>query len=112
LTNTDTHGLQPTHCRAVDHTKTKVRSPQTNGICERFHSPGDCFRERTIPQEFCQITFRKKVYQSIEELQADLEEWLLHYNTDRTHQGKMCCGKTPFQTMIEGKKIWKDKFVN
>jgi transposase InsO family protein len=88
----------------IDHTKTKVRSPQTNGICERFH--------KTILQEFYQITFRKKVYQSIEELQADLDEWLNHYNTERTHQGKMCCGRTPFQTMIGGKKIWKEKFVS
>ena len=82
----------------IDHTKTKVKSPQTNGICERFH--------KTILQEFYQITFRKKVYQSIEELQADLDEWLHHYNIERTHQGKMCCGRTPFQTMIEGKEIW------
>ena len=88
----------------IDHTKTKVKSPQTNGICERFH--------KTILQEFYQITFRKKVYQSIEELQADLDEWLHHYNIERTHQGKMCCGRTPFQTMIEGKEIWKEKFVN
>ena len=88
----------------IDHTKTKVKSPQTNGICERFH--------KTILQEFYQITFRKKVYQSVEELQADLDVWLHHYNTERTHQGKMCCGRTPFQTMIEGKQIWKEKFVN
>ncbi|WP_417433158.1 IS481 family transposase [Kiloniella sp.] len=88
----------------IDHTKTKVKHPQTNGICERFH--------KTILQEFYQITFRKKVYQSIEELQTDLDQWLHHYNTQRTHQGKMCCGRTPFETMIEGKKIWKEKFVN
>lgn len=98
------HGLHTNHCRAVDHTKTKVKSPQTNGICEHFH--------KTILQEFYQITFRKKVYQSVEELQADLDDWLYYYNTERTHQGKMCCGRTPFQTMIEGKQIWKEKFVN
>lgn len=88
----------------IDHTKTKVRSPQTNGICERFH--------KTILQEFYQITFRKKLYENIEALQADLDEWLDHYNTQRTHQGKMCCGRTPFETMIEGKEIWKEKFLN
>jgi putative transposase len=71
----------------IDHTKTKVRSPQTNGICERFH--------KTILQEFYQITFRKKLCESIDALQADLDEWLNHYNTERTHQGKMCCGRTP-----------------
>lgn len=88
----------------IDHTKTKVKSPQTNGICERFH--------KTILQEFYQITFRKKLYETVEALQADLDIWLHHYNTERTHQGKMCCGRTPFETMIEGKEIWKEKFIN
>jgi len=59
-----------------------------------------------------QVTFRKKLYESIDALQANLDEWLRHYNNERTYQGKMCCGKTPFQTMIEGKEIWKEKFVN
>lgn len=88
----------------IEHTKTKVKSPQTNGICERFH--------KTILQEFYQVTFRKKLYESIEDLQADLDKWIDWYNNERTHQGKMCCGRTPFQTMIEGKDIWKEKFVN
>ena len=88
----------------IDHTKTKVKSPQTNGICERFH--------KSILQEFYQITFRKKLYDSIDELQADLDDWLHHYNHERTHQGKMCCGRTPIETMIEGKEIWREKFVN
>jgi hypothetical protein len=80
-----------------------VKSPQTNGICERFY--------KTILQEFCQVAFRKKLYETIEALQADLDEWLNHYNTERTHQGKMCCGRTPFQTKIERKDIWKEKFI-
>ncbi len=87
----------------IDHTRTRVKSPQTNGICERFH--------KTILQEFYQVTFRKKLYETVDQLQADLDDWLHHYNTMRTHQGKMCCGKTPHQTMIEGKEIWKEKFV-
>ena len=88
----------------IEHTKTKVKSPQTNGICERFH--------KTILQEFYQVAFRKRIYEDIDTLQADLDEWLHHYNTQRTHQGKMCCGRTPFDTMIKGKKIWKEKFLN
>ncbi|HIF0309335.1 TPA: IS481 family transposase, partial [Legionella pneumophila] len=52
----------------IDHTKTKANSPQTNGICERFH--------KTILQEFYQVTFRKKIYESIDELQKDLDEWM------------------------------------
>ena len=85
----------------IDHTKTKAASPQTNGICERFH--------KTILQEFYQITFRKKLYSSLEELQVDLDDWLKFYNTERTHQGKMCCGRTPLETLLDGKRIWAEK---
>src|SRR5690554_6101735 len=52
-------------------------------------------------QEFYQVTFRKKIYQSMEGLQADLDEWLVHYNHERTHQGKMCCGRTPMDTFAD-----------
>ena len=76
----------------IDHTKTKVKSPQTNGICERFH--------KTILQEFYQVTFRKKIYETID-----------HHNNERTHQGKLCEGRTPMQTLEEGKAIWREKFV-
>ncbi|ENX19645.1 MULTISPECIES: IS481 family transposase [Acinetobacter] len=85
----------------IDHTKTKAASPQTNGICERFH--------KTILQEFYQITFRKKLYSTLEELQTDLDDWLKFYNTERTHQGKICCGRTPFETLLDGKQIWAEK---
>ena len=88
----------------IDHTKTKANSPQTNGICERFH--------KTILQEFYQVTFRKKIYDGIDELQKDLDEWIYSYNNERTHQGKMCCGRTPMQTLIDGKQIWKEKFID
>lgn len=87
----------------IEHTKTKARSPQTNGICERFH--------KTILQEFYQVTFRKKIYSNLESLQSDLDEWIKYYNNERTHQGKMCCGRTPMQTLEDGKQIWKEKFV-
>lgn len=87
----------------IEHTKTKVRHPQTNGICERFH--------KTILQEFYQVAFRRKIYRSIEELQQDLDDWLAYYNNDRTHQGKMCCGRTPMQTLIAGKEVWHDKIT-
>ncbi|MDG2348703.1 MAG: IS481 family transposase [Gammaproteobacteria bacterium] len=85
----------------IDHTKTKAMSPQTNGICERFH--------KTILNEFFQITFRKKIYSTLEELQKDLDDWIKYYNNDRTHQGKMCCGRTPQETLLDGKKIWIEK---
>ena len=85
----------------IEHTKTKARHPQTNGICERFH--------KTILHEFYQVAFRRKLYSSLEELQLDLDTWLDHYNTERTHQGKMCCGRTPMQTLLEAKPLWREK---
>ena len=88
----------------IDHTKTKARSPQTNGICERFH--------KTVLQEFYQITFRKKIYSTLEYLQTDLDDWLLYCINERTHQGKMCCGRTPLETLVDGKNLWQDKNLN
>ena len=85
----------------IDHTRTKARHPQTNGIVERFH--------KTILNEFYQVTFRKKIYSTLDQLQADLDEWLIRYNTERTHQGKMCCGRTPFETLLDGQRLWKEK---
>jgi hypothetical protein len=85
----------------IEHSKTKTRSPQSNGICERFH--------RTIQDEFYAVTFRKKLYISIEELQKDLDEWLVYYNNERTHSGKYCFGKTPIQTFLDSLEIAKAK---
>lgn len=88
----------------IEHTKTKAQHPQTNGICERFH--------KTILQEFYQVTFRRKIYETLDALQTDLDLWLRYYNVERTHQGKMCCGRTPLQTMIDGKEVWTQKVDN
>ena len=85
----------------IDHSRTKARSPQSNGICERLH--------RTIQDEFYQVAFRKKLYTSLEELQADLDEWLEYYNRERTHTGKYCDGRTPLQTFRETKHLAQQK---
>jgi transposase InsO family protein len=85
----------------IDHTVTKTKSPQTNGICERFH--------RTIQDEFYSIVFRKKIFKSIDELQKELDIWIQWYNTERTHSGKHCYGKTPWQTFMDSKKLAMDK---
>jgi transposase InsO family protein len=88
----------------IEHTKTKVKSPQTNGICERFH--------QTVLNEFFKITFRKRLYPDIETLQKDLDEYIDWYNTERTHQGIRCKGRTPLETFIEGKQLYDEKNID
>jgi len=88
----------------IEHSKTKVRHPQSNGICERLH--------RTMQDEFYAITFRKNIYQSIEQLQTDLDTWLTYYNNERPHSGRYCYGKTPMQTFLESLNLAKQKLLN
>ncbi len=85
----------------IDHTRTKARSPQTNGIVERLH--------KTMLNEFYRIAFRKKIYATIDELQADLDAWMREYNAERPHQGRWCYGKTPMQTFLDSLELAKEK---
>lgn len=75
----------------IEHRKTKVRRPQTNGFVERFHL--------TALNEFYRLAFRTKFYQSVELLQEDLDVWLVHYNTERPHQGYRNMGRRPIETL-------------
>lgn len=88
----------------IDHTRTRARSPQTNGICERFH--------KTVLNEFYRVAFRKKVYTSIDELQTDVDIWMREYNEQRPHSGKYCFGKTPMQTFVDAIPLAKEKMLN
>lgn len=87
----------------IDHTRTKTKHPQTNGICERFN--------KTVLNEFYRVAFRKKLYATLAELQADLDGWLREYNEQRTHQGRWCYGKTPLQTFLDSVPLAKEKML-
>lgn len=87
----------------IDHSRTKTKSPQTNGIVERLH--------KTMLNEFYRVAFRKKLYASIADLQADLDEWIRGYNDARPHQGRWCFGKTPMQTFLDAIPIAKEKMI-
>ncbi|GFT78299.1 integrase core domain protein [Nephila pilipes] len=87
----------------IDHSRTKARSPQTNGICERFH--------RTMQDECYNIIFRKKIYTSLAELQLDVDHWVHSYNRSRPHSGKYCYGKTPMQTFYGMRCCMIDRLV-
>jgi transposase InsO family protein len=87
----------------IDHTRTRASRPQTNGICERFH--------KTLLDEFYRVAFRKTLYRTIAELQADLDRWIAEYNEMRPHQGRWCYGKTPMQTFIDTLPVAKEKLM-
>jgi len=86
----------------IDHRKTKVRKPQTNGFVERFN--------RTVLEEFFRTAFRTKLYESVMALQEDLDQWLVHYNTERPHQGYRNMGRRPIETvdLFLSKNVRKD----
>ncbi len=88
----------------IEHTKTKARNPQTNGCTERFN--------QTLLDEFYKVAFRKKVYSSLEEIQADLDEFLQEYNFQRTNQGRYCKGRTPMETFKEGLDLCRQYLHN
>jgi transposase InsO family protein len=87
----------------IEHSKTQVRRPQSNGICERLH--------RTMQEEFYAVAFRKKMYSSLDEMQHDLDEWINYYNNDRPHSGRYCFGKTPMETFKESIILARQKLI-
>ena len=87
----------------IEHSKTQVRRPQSNGICERLH--------RTMQEEFYAVAFRKKMYSSLDEMQHDLDEWIYYYNNGRPHSGRYCFGKTPMETFKESVILARQKLI-
>ena len=81
----------------IEHRRTKVARPRTNGFVERFN--------RTVLDEFFRDAFREKFYASVEALQVDLDTWLHRYNYERPHRGYRNMGKRPIETIEAGKII-------
>ena len=65
-----------------------------------------------MQDEFYAIAFRKKIYESLEEMQKDIDQWISFYNNERTHSGRYCFGKTPMQTFTDSKELAKAKDIN
>ncbi|AMJ46487.1 transposase [Cereibacter sphaeroides] len=76
----------------IEHRRTRVRTPKTNGFVERFNG--------TILNEFFRVAMRDNFYESVEALQADLDAWLVHYNTERPHLGYRNMGRRPVETVM------------
>lgn len=87
------------HLNDIEHTRTRVRRPQTNGAVERLN--------QIVQDEFYQVAFRKKLYRTIEEIQADLDQFMAFYNSERTNQGRYCQGRTPLQTFMDGLELYQ-----
>jgi len=77
----------------IEHRKTKVRHPQTNGFAERFN--------RTVMGEFFRPSFRTKIYESVGSLQNDLDKWLKEDNEQRPHRGYRNTGKRLVERISE-----------
>jgi len=90
------------HLNDIEHSRTKARHPQTNGCTERLN--------QIIQEEFYAVAFRKTLYTSIDQIQADLDAFMAYYNNERTNQGKRCQGRTPKQTWDDGYELYK-KYV-
>lgn len=78
----------------IEHRTTKVRRPQSNGFVERLH--------RTLLDEHFRVVGRTKWYESVDQMQKDLEAYLRKYNHERTHQGRNMKGRTPYQAFVDG----------
>lgn len=93
--NSEAHPYQLyLHLNDIEHSRTKTKSPQTNGSTEKLN--------QTILDEFYQVAFRKNFYQSLEQIQRDLDGYMRKYNEERTNQGKRCKGKTPMELFHAG----------
>ena len=78
----------------IEHRKAKVGRPQSKGFIERFH--------RTLLDEHLRVKGRTTWYESVEEMQADLDAYLETYNRNRPHRGRSMQGRTPYQVFKKG----------
>ena len=100
---TETHAYELfQHLNGFGDTKTKPRHPQTNGCAKRLN--------QTVQEKFYKVAFRKKLYQSLEETQADLDVFMAWYSGERANQGRYRQGRTPRHTFLDGLELYQ-KYV-
>lgn len=87
----------------LEHRTTKVASPETNGMVERFN--------RTLKEEFFSLAYRRKFYDSVDALQTDLDNFVRFYNEQWAHQGYRTQGRTPLQTFLDHQPRLEDALV-
>jgi transposase InsO family protein len=78
----------------ITHKRTRVRRPQSNGIVERLH--------HTLLDEHFRVEGRKTWFETIDEMQKVLDDYLISYNTKRPHQGRNMNGRNPLKAFTDG----------
>ena len=78
----------------IKHRTTKVGRPQSTGFIERFHP--------TLLEEHLRIKGRTTWYETLEEMQNDLDGYLETYSTCRPHRGRGMAGRTPYEVFKAG----------
>jgi transposase InsO family protein len=78
----------------IEHRTTRVKRPQSNGIVERLH--------RTLLDEHFRVEGRRTWFETVEEMQTVLDDYLVGYNQRRPHQGRGMNGRTPVVAFVDG----------
>jgi len=86
----------------IQHRRIPKGKPIYNGYCERF--------QRTIFEEFYQKIFREKIFNSLESLQKELEQYLLYYNFKRPHFGISPKGVIPIDCLKAKRSFLRQRF--
>ena len=87
-------GLAFTHHLAglgIAHHTTPPRSPNHNTVCERFQG--------TVLEECWRPAFHRRRFDRITQLHAELDSWLVTYNTRRPNHSDFIRGRTPRQVL-------------
>ncbi len=78
----------------IEHKRTRVNRPHSNGIVERWH--------RTVLDEHFRVEGRRPWFETIDEMQVVLDTYLVNSNTKRPHQGRGMDGRTPLKAFRDG----------
>ncbi len=87
----------------IEHTRTKIKRPQTNGICERF--------QKTVLNEFTRSSCGGRCIRAWTRCSAISISGAQEYNEARPHQGRWCYGKTPMQTFLDSVGLATEKQI-
>jgi transposase InsO family protein len=80
----------------IAHHRTPPRSPNHNAVCERFQG--------TALQECWRPAFHRRRFERLTQLRAELESWLVTYNTRRPNHSDFMRGRTPREVLDQHHK--------